>query len=437
GFAGLDQVAYVMFTSGSTGVPKGVSISQRNVLALVDDGCWRGGRHSRVLMHSPHSFDAVTYEMWVPLLAGGTVVLFEDGLLDLAGLERVLVGRGVTGLYLTKALFDVAVAEIPGALGCVSEVWTGGEEASVGSVNRAAVVCPGLSVVNVWGPTETTVFATFQVTGGGVPFVDSVPVGVPMDGTRVYVLDGGLGLVPVGVVGELYVGGDRLARGYHRRSGVTASRFVPDPFGGVGERMYRTGDLVRWGASGVLEFVGRVDGQVKVRGFRVELGEVEAHLVAFPGVARAVVVVREDSPGDKRLVGYVVPSGGVVGGFDWVALRGFLSGRLPGFMVPSAFVELAELPLTAHRKVDRRALPAPVVGSGSSAGAGSVVEELLGGLFAQVLGSSVVPGVDEDFFGLGGHSLSAMRLVNRVRGVFGVEVAIRDLFDRPTIQALA
>ncbi|MBS2539079.1 non-ribosomal peptide synthetase, partial [Catenulispora sp. NF23] len=174
-----------------------------------------------------------------------------------------------------------------------------------------------------------------------------------------------------------------------------------------------------------------------VRGFRVELGEVEAHLVAFPGVARAVVVVREDSPGDKRLVGYVVPSGGVVGGFDWVALRGFLSGRLPGFMVPSAFVELAELPLTAHRKVDRRALPAPVVGSGSSAGAGSVVEELLGGLFAQVLGSSVVPGVDEDFFGLGGHSLSAMRLVNRVRGVFGVEVAIRDLFDRPTIQALA
>ncbi|WP_230422738.1 condensation domain-containing protein, partial [Catenulispora pinistramenti] len=178
GFAGLDQVAYVMFTSGSTGVPKGVSISQRNVLALVDDGCWRGGRHSRVLMHSPHSFDAVTYEMWVPLLAGGTVVLFEDGLLDLAGLERVLVGRGVTGLYLTKALFDVAVAEIPGALGCVSEVWTGGEEASVGSVNRAAVVCPGLSVVNVWGPTETTVFATFQVTGGGVPFVDSVPVGV-------------------------------------------------------------------------------------------------------------------------------------------------------------------------------------------------------------------------------------------------------------------
>ena len=433
---GLEQVAYVMFTSGSTGAPKGVAITQANILTLTQDACWGNGNHRRVLMYSPHSFDAATYEMWVPLLAGGTVVLLPPGPLDPARLTRALTTSHITGMYLTKALFDLLVAEFPGALARLREIWTGGEEASAYSVNRAAELCPGLSVINVYGPTETTVFATYHTTGPQAPYPGPVSVGVPMDNTRVYILDASLRLAAPGVTGELYIAGPRLARGYHHRPAATATRFIPDPYGPPGTRMYRTGDLARWDHAGRIEFAGRTDDQVKIRGFRIELGAIEAALTAHPAIAGAAVAVREDRPGDKRLAAYLVPAPGTEP--DHAAIARYLADQLPAFMLPAAYVTLPELPLTAHHKVDRKALPAPAAGpAGHGDLPATATEELLAGLYAEILGLPAAPGTSQDFFALGGHSLLAMRLINQIRVIFTTDLTIRDLFDHPAITALA
>jgi amino acid adenylation domain-containing protein len=433
--ASLDQAAYVMFTSGSTGTPKGVTVSQGNIITLTSDTCWRTGNHRRVLMHSPHSFDAASYEMWVPLLAGGTVILLPPGPLDPARLHHALTTRNITATVLTKALFDLFVADFPDSLGCLREVVTGGEEASVHSVNRAAELHPGLAVINVYGPTETTTIATrYRVPAAGVTG-PAVPIGIPMGNTRVYVLDRGLRPVPAGVTGELFISGPRLARGYANRPGLTAQRFVPDPFGGPGSRMYRTGDLARWTHDGQIEFGGRTDDQVKVRGFRVELGAIEAALRALPAIAAAAVIVREDQPGDKRLTAYLVP--GPAQDLDHAAVHRQLTGSLPAFMLPAAYVTLPELPLTAHHKVDRKALPAPAAHTAATTVPGTATEEMLAGVFADILGLPAAPGTNQDFFTLGGHSLLAMRLINQVRAIFTADLTIRDLFDHPTIETLA
>ncbi|MGV9457399.1 amino acid adenylation domain-containing protein, partial [Streptomyces sp. NPDC003635] len=424
------QLAYVMYTSGSSGTPKGVANTHRNVVELALDPWW-GERHRRVLAYSPLAFDSSTYELWVPLLSGGTAVVLPVTKVDVAELGDALTRHGITAAYFTTALFDAMASEAIGALAGLSEIWTGGDVLSASALRRVLEVCPETTVVHAYGPTESTVFCSYQAFRPGQRTVERLHLGVPMANTRMYVLDEGLRPVVPGVVGELYVAGSHLARGYVGRAALSAERFVADPFGPAGERMYRTGDLARWNEHGEVVFEGRADQQVKLRGFRIELGEIETALVAHEAVSQAAVIVREDRPGDKRLVAYVV------GDTDANALHAHCAERLPEYMVPAAFVELDLLPLTANGKLDRRALPEPRLGTGPGGRQGRTpVEEVLCGLFADALGLPAVS-IDDDFFRLGGHSLLATRLVSRIRRTLGAQVSVRDMFRHPTVAGLA
>lgn len=430
-----DQLAYVMYTSGSTGQPKGVAVDQRAVTAFAADRSWRGGLHERVLMHSPHAFDASTYELWVPLLGGGRVVVASPGELTPHGLRTLIADHQVTGMFLTSGLFSLVADELPSAFAGLREVWTGGDTVPVTSVHKVHRACPETVVVDVYGPTETTTFVTSHPTRSGAELGQGLPIGRPLDNTQVYVLDAQVRPVPTGVTGELYVAGPGLARGYLNRPGLTAKRFVADPFGKPGGRMYRTGDLVRWNADGNLEFVGRADGQVKVRGFRIELGEIEHALLQHEAVAHAAVILREDRPGDKRLAAYAVPTGD--GALDPVELRDGMARQLPEYMVPAAVMVLDAMPLTANGKVDRRALPVPDYGVPvSDEGPRNEQESVLCGLFADVLGLERV-GVHDSFFELGGNSLLATKLAAKVRAAMERELSVRDLFESPTVEGLA
>ncbi|MFJ3921566.1 amino acid adenylation domain-containing protein [Streptomyces sp. NPDC090022] len=346
-----EHLAYVVYTSGSTGAPKGVAVTQRDVAALALDHRWRTPGQERVLLHSPHAFDASTYELWVPLLTGRTVVVAPPGPLGLDALARTITRHGVTCLFLTTALFNLmAETVLPSLSGTLRELWTGGESASPKAMRTAREQLPDTVIMHVYGPTETTTFATCApVTDVG----ETVPIGSPMDDTRAYVLDDRLRPAPPGATGELYLAGAGLARGYLSDPAATAERFVADPFAGDGGRMYRTGDLVRRSAAGGLEFVGRADGQVKVRGHRIELGEIDAVLGGHPDVARCAVLAHEDRRGDSHLVGYVVPAGARP---DPAALRAHLGAVLPDHMVPTRYVFLPALPLTPNGKIDHHSL---------------------------------------------------------------------------------
>ncbi|MFD7665831.1 amino acid adenylation domain-containing protein [Streptomyces sp. NPDC059788] len=433
-----DQLAYVMFTSGSTGRPKGVGVTQRGVAELAFDARWHTGAHERVLMNATTAFDASTYELWIPLLAGHRIVVVPPGGPDVATVERVIREHGVTGALLTTALFNLLAEERPEAFAGMREVTTGGDAASAEAFRRVLRHCPDLTVTNLYGPTEITMNATHHAVTDPDALGSAVPIGGPMDNTRLYVLGGGLLPVPDGVPGELYVAGAGLARGYAGRSAATAERFVADPFGPPGARMYRTGDLVRRGPGGALEFTGRADQQVKIRGFRVEPGEIEAVLGRHPAVGQSVVAARLDGAGEKRLVAYVVPA--AQAGPDGPAaedLRGHAAMALPGYMVPTAFVTLGALPVMPNGKVDRKALPEPdwdsaVLGRGPR----GPREEILCGLFAEVLGVARV-GIDDSLFDLGGNSLMATRLVSRIRSTLRTELAIRELFEAPTVAGLS
>jgi amino acid adenylation domain-containing protein len=434
------QLACLLYTSGSTGTPKGVAVTARGVVRLA-----LGGGHARlgpdrVLAHlSAITFDAATFEIWGALANGARLVILPPGAPSLDDLGAALARHQVTTLFLTTALFHEMVKENLDGLAPLAELFTGGEAVSLAHLLRAAAELPHTRLFDVYGPTEDTTYATcWPLASGGGAAAGSPPIGRPIAGTEAYVLDGEGRLLPRGFAGELALGGDGLARGYWRRPELTAERFRPHPFSRrPGERLYLTGDRVRHLADGNLQFLGRVDRQIKVRGFRVEPGEIEAALAAHPGVAASVVVVREDRPGDKRLVAYVAaPAAGQAPG--QAELRRHLAARLPAHMIPGSLVLLPALPVTAHGKIDRRALPTPgpEAGDGTFAAPRDPFEELLAGIWREVLGVERV-GVHDNFFALGGHSLLAARLMSRVRRAFGVELPLAALFEAPTVAGLA
>jgi amino acid adenylation domain-containing protein len=431
--SGLDHLVHVLYTSGSTGDPMGVAVTHRGVLGLALDSCWDGGGQERILMLAPYAFGVSTYELWVPLLRGGHMVLAPPGRLDVGTLRRLITEHRISAVHVTAGLFRVVADEAPECFAGVREVLTGGDVISAKAVQQVLAACPDTVVRATYGATEMSSFITNSPMRAPYSMGLTVPVGRGMDNTRLHVLDEQLSPLATGEVGDLYVAGERLARGYFRRPGVTAERFVADPFAGAGQRMYRTGDQVRMRQDGLIEFVGRAGDQVKIRGYRVELAEVESVLARFHGLAHAVVVAREVEDGEKRLIAYVVGDKEEV---DVDALRAHAAELLPEYMVPSAFVTLDALPLTPNGKVDRKALPEPVVaGSSAYRAPQSPRQEILCSLFAEVLGVPRV-GIDDSFFDLHGESLMAMRLISSIQERLGTELLISDIFDAPTVAEL-
>jgi amino acid adenylation domain-containing protein len=429
-FVDPESPACVMFTSGSTGDPKGVVSPHR---ALV--GTYAGqdyvdfGPEQVWLQLSPVSWDAFALELFGALLFGGTTVLY-PGQLDLGTVARLVQAHGVTALQMSASLFNLVVESQPGTFRTLRHAMTAGETASVAHVATVLRQFPGVRVSNGYGPVETLGFSTVYEVNQDDATRASIPIGRPLANKSVYVLDEHLSPAPTGVSGELYIAGVGLASGYLGRPGLTAERFVACPFGAAGERMYRTRDLVRWNRRGQLEFLGRTDLQAKVRGFRVEPGEVETALARLPGVRHAAVVAREDAPGDRRLVAYVTGDD-----LDPASLRGQLAKKLPDYLVPSAFVVLDSLPLTTNGKLDFQALPAPEYRASSGRRPRTAREEVLCGLFAEVLGVAEI-GVEDNFFDLGGHSIIAIQLAARAWAT-GLAVTPRHVFAHPTVAALA
>jgi amino acid adenylation domain-containing protein len=428
-----ESEAYVMFTSGSTGRPKGVAVPHRAVARLVrDTGFADFGPEQVFLQLAPLSFDASTLEIWGPLLNGGRLAIFPPHAPSLEELGAALREHGVTVLWLTAGLFHQMVDLRLESLGGLRQLIAGGDVLSPAHVLRVLERYPALRLTNGYGPTENTTFTCCHDILPQDARRPSIPIGKPIANTRVWVLDGALGPVPVGVPGELCAAGDGLALGYVGQPELTAEKFVEVELDGRRERVFRTGDRVRWLKDGTLEFLGRLDEQVKIRGFRVETGEVERALGAHPRVKEVRVTVRRDAPGESRLVAYVA------GEADAGELREFVAASLPDYMLPTAFVVLDRLPLTPNGKVDVAALPAPAPAGGGEeyVPPRTPVEEALAAIWSEVLGVERV-GAGDDFFALGGHSLLVMRLIAHVEDAFGLDLSIRAVFAAPTLEAMA
>jgi len=434
------QPVYVSYTSGSTGRPKGVVVPHRAVVRLVKGADYVTLDAGEVLLHlSPLSFDASTFEIWGALLNGGRLVLLPPGPPTLAEIGGAIRREGVTTVFLTTGLFHLMVDEGLEYLQPLRQLLTGGDVLLPERVRKARRALAGGRIIICYGPTENTTFTTCHTLVEEGDLIPNVPLGRPIANTRVYVLDAQLQPVPVGVIGELYAGGDGVACGYLNQPELTAERFIPDPFSDrPGDRLYRTGDLVRWRAGGLLEFVGRLDAQVKIRGFRVELGEIEAVLGGHPAVSACVVAARNSgSGGDKLLVAYVV--GRLSERPLEELLRRWLKEKLPEYMVPAAFVWLDQLPLNPNGKVDRKALPAPELTGGAPGETrppGNLLELELVRLWRRLFQREDID-TQANFFALGGHSLMAARLVAELEKLLAHKLPIAALFQSPTIEALA
>jgi amino acid adenylation domain-containing protein len=428
--------AYVIYTSGSTGAPKAVVVDHKSLAnkAVTLGSDLGAGPGFRAALLTSCAFDPSIEQATLPLVHGASIVVISDSTRASPTRFWNEVGsQDVALLNCTPSLLESVIGSAPVDL-LLQHLVLGGETFSIELQREISRRLVARRVINLYGPTETTIDATgFALDDERPPA--QIPIGRPLSNYRTYVLDGWLQPVPVGVMGELYIAGGGLARGYLGRAGLTAERFVADPFGPPGSRMYRSGDLARWRADGVLDFIGRADAQVKLRGFRIEPGEIEAALLRQPEVAQAAVVARAEEPGEKRLVAYVCAAANHA--IDAAGLREHLRRALPDHMIPSVFVVLDQLPLTPSGKLDRKALPAPdIVPAGTSRGPRTLLEENLCALFSEVLARTRL-GIDENFFELGGHSLLAARLISRIRATLGIEIAIRTLFEAPTVEALA
>ncbi len=440
GSGSAEQLAYVIYTSGSTGLPKGTLIPHRAVVRLVRNTNFASFDADEVfLQFATVSFDASTLELWASLLNGARLVLFPTRRTSLEELGQVIQEHGVTTLWLTAGLFHQMVEQHIQGLQGVRQLIAGGDVLSVSHVKQALDQIEGCRVINGYGPTENTTFTCCHPMTNSADLGHTVPIGRPIANTTVFILDGQLRPVPIGVIGDLYAGGDGLARGYLNQPELTSERFIDNPFADKsGERLYLVGDRARYLADGTIEFFGRSDSQVKLRGYRIELAEIETVLNEHEAVRDAVVAAREDTPGDKRLVAYWIAADEAAP--EPSTLREYLADKLPDYMVPAAFVALDEFPLTANGKVDRKALPAPEIDRSQSSETytppGSELEETLVEIWQSVLKVDEV-GTRDNFFDLGGHSLSLIRVHGAIQKHLGRKIPMVEMFRFPTVGTLA
>lgn len=437
--SGPRNLAYVLYTSGSTGRPKGVQVEHRSVVRLVKNTNYcKFGPDEVFLQMAPISFDASTFEIWGALLNGGKLVLMPAGVTSLQELGSTIKECGVTTAWLTAGLFHLMVDQRLDDLVHLKQLLAGGDVLSAPHVRKVLAASPSCTLINGYGPTENTTFTCCHVMRAGVSVEDAVPIGKPISNTQVYVLNEQLAPVAQGETGELYIGGDGLSRGYLNAPELTAEKFIRNPFSEEpGSRLYRSGDLARFRSDGTVEFLGRIDNQVKINGFRIELGEIETVLQQHPMVQQVAVVAHSESAGEKRLTAYVMPMSGMA--MNAADLREYLQKKLPVYMVPASFVEVRAFPLSPNGKVDRSALqaaPARQSGKTQMGNPGNELEQVVAGIWRKILGNPVV-GLDDNFFDLGGDSLLLMEAHAQLqKTVPGFDLSIVDLFEYVTIRTL-